>query len=284
MKKFLGLILFISVVFTACEKETRTLKQIEDEQIQSFIKSNNLTGFVKDTSGFYYQILKPGTGEQLKYSSYVAISQKTTSINETVNYEFPLSNPQFDFVGYVTPVSWREALVKVKRGAELRIITPSYLAFGKNGSGTFIPGNSILDTKINVGIATDRDAYEDNLIKEFLASKNITAVKHPEGFYYQIISPGTGPSINSAVAGIEVLYQGRLLSGTIFDQSTGTTAVALNIGSVIQGWRIGVPLIKQGGKIRLIIPSRLGYGGDTLPNIPANSILDFDIELVKVTN
>jgi FKBP-type peptidyl-prolyl cis-trans isomerase FkpA len=284
MKKLLGLILIFSVVFTACKKETRTLKEIEDEQIQTYIKSNSLTGFIKDPSGFYYQILNPGTGDQLKYSSYVSIAQKTTSINETVNYEFTIYAPQADYLGYVTPIAWRETLVKVKRGAEVRILTPSYLAFGKNGSGTFIPGNAILDTKITVPDDRERVTYEDKLMREFLASKNITAVKDPSGLYYQIISPGTGASITSTTATLQVSYIGRYLTGAIFDQAPTGSPITLGINNVIEGWKIGVPLIKEGGKIRLVIPSRLAYGDTPPSGIPINSILDFDIELVKVTN
>ena len=284
MKKFLGLILILSVFAGACKKETRTLKEIEDEKIQNYIKSNSLTGFIKDTSGFYYQILNPGTGDQLKYSSYISIAQKTTSINESVNYEFTIYAPQADYLGYVTPIAWRETLIRVKRGAEVRILTPSYLAFGKNGSGTFIPGNAILDTKITVPDDRDRATYEDKLMRDFLALKNITAIKDPSGLYYQIISPGTGASITSSNASVNVSYVGRILTGTIFDQAATGSPITLGINNVIEGWKVGVPLIKEGGKIRLIIPSRLGYANEPRPGIPANSILDFDIELVKVTN
>lgn len=284
MKKFLGLILLFCVVFNACKKETRTLKQIEDEKIQAYIKSNNLTGFVKDSIGFYYQILNPGTGDQLKFSSYVSIAQKTTSINETVNYEFTIYAPMADYLGYVTPIAWRETLVKVKRGAEVRILTPSYLAFGKNGSGNFIPGNAILDTKITVPDDRDRVTYEDKLMRDFITAKNITAIKDPSGMYYQIITPGTGASITSSIASLQVSYTGRYLTGSIFDQAATGSPITLGINNVIEGWKIGVPLIKEGGKIRLLIPSRLAYADRPPSGIPLNAVLDFDIELVKVTN
>lgn len=284
MKFFLGLILILSVFTSACKKETRSLMQIEDEKIQSYIKSNSLTGFIKDASGFYYQILNMGTGDQLKYSSYISIAQKTTSINESVNYEFTIFAPQADYLGYVTPIAWRETLIKVKRGAEVRILTPSYLAFGKNGSGTFIPGNAILDTKITVPDDRDRATYEDKLMRDFLASKNITAIKDPSGLYYQIIAPGTGGGVISSTASLQVSYIGRYLTGAIFDQAATGSPITLGLNNVIEGWKIGVPLIKEGGKIRLVIPSRLAYGDKPPSGIPVNAILDFDIELVKVTN
>jgi FKBP-type peptidyl-prolyl cis-trans isomerase FkpA len=44
----------------------------------------------------------------------------------------------------------------------------------------------------------------------------------------------------------------------------------------------GVPLVKKGGKIRLIIPPTLGYGSQNRVKIPPYSILDFDVEVLDV--
>ena len=51
---------------------------------------------------------------------------------------------------------------------------------------------------------------------------------------------------------------------------------------MIQGWDIGIPLFKEGGKGTLLIPSPMGYGPRDMGTIPANAVLEFDIELVKV--
>ncbi len=284
IKRILSFLMLSGIVLVSCKKETRDLKQVEEEQINAYMKKNDLTGFIKDTSGYYYQIVNPGTtGDLLKYSSYVSLSQKTTSINKDVDYEFSIYNPQSNYVGYITPISWRETLIKVKKGAQVRIITPSYLAFGKDGSGSSIPGNAILDTKITVVDDSDRPAYEDGLIQNFLTENKITAVKDTSGIYYQIITPGTGTAITSTSATLKVAYTGRLLTGTIFDRTTSSSPLTIGLNNVIVGWQRGVPKIKAGGKIRLFIPSRLAYGSSS-SNVPANSILDFDIDLIDVTN
>lgn len=284
IKKYLGIILLAMVILSSCKKETRDLRVIEDQQIQAFIKTNNLTGFSKDTSGFYYQILSNGTGEQIKYSTSVIFSQKTTSINESVSFENSIYTPISNYVGYITPISWRQTMIRASKGAVLRILTPSYLAFGKDGSGSSIPGNAILDTKITVANDADRPSYEDNLIKDFLNTNKLTATKDAvSGLYYQIITPGTGNPV-LPTSTIKAVYKGRLLTGTVFDQATSANPLSIALSSVIQGWQTGLPFIKSGGKIRLFIPSRLGYGASAQNGIPANSILDFDIELVEVTN
>jgi FKBP-type peptidyl-prolyl cis-trans isomerase FkpA len=121
-------------------------------------------------------------------------------------------------------------------------------------------------------------AIDDQIIADFIAKNNIQAVKHSSGLYYQVLAPGTGPSVTAAST-VGVNYEGRLLNGSQFDKSTKTMNFALT--GVIEGWTIGVPLIKVGGRIRLIIPSTLGYRNTSPgPGIPKNSVLDFTIDLI----
>ncbi|MBO9563352.1 MAG: FKBP-type peptidyl-prolyl cis-trans isomerase [Niastella sp.] len=111
----------------------------------------------------------------------------------------------------------------------------------------------------------------------YISANGITATKHPSGMYYQIINAGSGatPTINSTV---QVTYVGKFTDNTSFD--SGTTSFPLN--GVIEGWQIGIPLIKKGGKIKLIIPPALAYGCNDYRGIPGNSILVFDVDLLDV--
>ncbi|MFN0292788.1 FKBP-type peptidyl-prolyl cis-trans isomerase [Pedobacter helvus] len=120
-------------------------------------------------------------------------------------------------------------------------------------------------------------AVDDALIVDFIAKNNIPAIKHSSGLYYQIITPGDGASVTAAST-VGVVYTGKLLNGTQFDQATNT--VSFRLSGVIPGWTIGVPLIKVGGRIRLIIPSTLAYGNESPgAGIPKNAVLDFTIDL-----
>jgi FKBP-type peptidyl-prolyl cis-trans isomerase FkpA len=122
-------------------------------------------------------------------------------------------------------------------------------------------------------------ASEISAIEAYLAQKGITdAQKSNFGFYYKIDVAGTGitPTVCSNVT---LYYQGKLIDGTTFDQ-TGASPVTFQLGQLITGWQLGLPLIKTGGKIKLYLPPTLGYGSRAVGSIPANSILIFEITLV----
>ena len=84
---------------------------------------------------------------------------------------------------------------------------------------------------------------------------------------------------------ISVNYVGKLESGKEFDDSYkkgGPVDFRIGVAEVIKGWDEGVMGMKVGGKRRLFVPSKLGYGAIPRPNIPANSNLIFEIELLDV--
>ena len=125
----------------------------------------------------------------------------------------------------------------------------------------------------------------------FAESQNLTVQKDPSGIYYQIIEPGSGPSAD-LTSKIFITYKGQLLDGTTFDQQTDPTKTGWLLGpssqspGLIAGWQIGIPLIKKGGHIKMIIPSSLGYGCMGSPGIrqaiPPNEILYFDVTLTDI--
>jgi FKBP-type peptidyl-prolyl cis-trans isomerase FkpA len=133
----------------------------------------------------------------------------------------------------------------------------------------------------DVQLIKDNLVRDEQLIKDYLVTNNITAERHSSGIHYVIVNAGSGSSPVSS-SRVTVKYVLRLLDGAVIPQTT--EPVSFFLADVISGWRIGVPLIKQGGKIRLFIPSGYAYGPTPRTGIPANSVLDFDIELLEVTN
>ncbi len=124
---------------------------------------------------------------------------------------------------------------------------------------------------------------DQNLILDYLESNNLKAERTETGIYYIVEKKGDGatPTVSDNV---KVHYKGFRLDGQTFDSSydRGEPAV-FPLGRVVQGWQQGIPLFNEGGKGTILIPSGLGYGPRGAgADIPPNSVIAFDIELMDV--
>lgn len=123
-------------------------------------------------------------------------------------------------------------------------------------------------------------ASEKAQLVAYCNANGITYTEHPSGLLYQIINPGTGASPTTAST-VSVVYTGKRFDNTVFDATANPYTNVL--GNLIDGWKIGLPLIKKGGQIKLIIPSALAYSCSGAGNsIAPNSPLFFDITLADV--
>lgn len=122
------------------------------------------------------------------------------------------------------------------------------------------------------------------LIKQRAGSGG-TEITTASGLKYADLVQGTGATPQKGQT-VTVHYTGTLANGKKFDSSLdrGTPAdFRIGVGSVIKGWDEGLMTMKVGGKRRLVIPSALGYGPQGRPpDIPGNSTLNFDVELLGV--
>ena len=122
-------------------------------------------------------------------------------------------------------------------------------------------------------------ASEKAAMVAYCTANNITYTEHASGILYEVMAPGlsTQPTLANTVS---VVYTGKLLNGTQFDASANPVRLALS--GVIKGWQIGIPLIKKGGRIKLVIPSSLAYGCTGQGSIAPNSPLYFEVSLADV--
>jgi FKBP-type peptidyl-prolyl cis-trans isomerase len=141
-------------------------------------------------------------------------------------------------------------------------------------------------------------ANESKDLEKYLADNKIKVKPTESGLYFIEIKKGSGAKAEKGKT-VKVNYTGKLTNGTVFDTSVEAEAKKSNTynekrpyepiefplgqGQVIPGWDEGISMMKVGGKAKLIIPSKIGYGERGAGNsIPPCAVLVFDVELVAV--
>jgi peptidylprolyl isomerase len=83
---------------------------------------------------------------------------------------------------------------------------------------------------------------------------------------------------------LTVLYHGTLADGKVFDTTQNRAPFGFRLGArqVIPGWDQGMKGMRVGGKRKLVIPPELAYGNANSGEIPPNSTLTFEVELLRV--
>ena len=137
--------------------------------------------------------------------------------------------------------------------------------------------------------AKQRKLFEETAAKnktagEAFLAKNKTepgVITLPDGLQYKIITNGLGtiPTSNDVVT---VNYRGTLIDGTEFDSTIKRGKPAqIPVGRVFRGWMEALTQMKVGSKWQLFVPSELAYAERGRANIPPNSVLIFEVELIS---
>jgi FKBP-type peptidyl-prolyl cis-trans isomerase FkpA len=137
--------------------------------------------------------------------------------------------------------------------------------------------------------ASAQMSTDDQILNDYFTKNNLHPQKTASGLYYIIEKPGSGPNARAGEA-VTVNYTGRTLDGKVFDSNMDKSlghaepfTFTLGQGGVIKGWDEGVALLNKGAKAKLFIPSGMAYGPQSpAPAIPADAILMFDIEVLKI--
>lgn len=130
--------------------------------------------------------------------------------------------------------------------------------------------------------AGKKEIADRNMAKqqEFLDANKLNpdVCTSASGLQYKILNPGNAVRPQSTDK-VLTNYKGYLIDNTIFDENT---EVEFIVDKVIKGFSEGLQLIGEGGKIILYIPSDLAYGEAGNRAIEPNSLLIFEVELLKI--
>lgn len=297
----------------SCKKDYQPITSFDNETIRNYISANNLTMTAGD-SGIYYNVIKAGdTGNPLTDTDriFYAFTVKTldgkfnntdTVLNRVANYvsinNYFLSNGASTY-NFMMPAGLQFGIKKYlqKRNGVIRLIIPSKQAYGGSNytspDGSIkVSGNTSLDFTVYLYNVNSQLAYDTIQIRNYIRKNNLTGfIKSPTGLYYKIVDKGSGIDQIYRTSTVTVNYTKRLLlSGTTIETKSLDAQPLAAFKSA--GFQEGLQLLNSGGKIRMLIPSGLGYGTSAASttadaynyNVPSNSILDFDANVTAVTN
>lgn len=97
-----------------------------------------------------------------------------------------------------------------------------------------------------------------------------------------VVGPGAEVAVGRTM---QVRYRLWLSNGTAIEDNLApkpTFPLVLGQRRVIAGWEQGIPGMKVGGKRLMAIPPSLGYGPEPYGQIPGNSVLVFEVEVVSM--
>ena len=113
------------------------------------------------------------------------------------------------------------------------------------------------------------------------AKEGVTTTE--SGLQYEVLDKGSSEKSPAPTDVVKVHYHGKLIDGTVFDSSVDRGEPAsFPLNTVISGWTEGLQLMSEGDKFRFTIPAELAYGERAQGQIPGNSVLIFDVELLEV--
>ncbi len=276
-------LLALTMFISSCNNDDDGLSvqdqfKFENEKIDSYIADNGIFAETDLNTALRYRVLNQGTGIQPWVADSITVSY-TVQLLDTEEILETITNEKIAYEKLILGI--RIGLHFVQEGGAIQFFVPSPYAYGSTGRGNVIPANATLIYSLELHEVHAQQLRADiEAIDTYLADNNMGAIKHPSGLRYEIIEPGAGehPYLFSVVV---VDYEGRLFpSGSLFDARDN---VGLLLGEVISGWQIGIPQIKEGGRVLLYIPSSLGFGEPgSPPDIPANSNLFFDVTLKDI--
>jgi peptidylprolyl isomerase len=233
-------------------------------------------------SGLKYKITQKGNGIKAIAGAKVSVHY-TGTLTDGKKFDSSRDrNQPFTFnLGQGQVIKgWDEGIALLQVGDKAVFTIPPSLGYGANGAGGSIPPNATLIFEVEL-----IDVKEP--IKPWNV-KSTDTITTASGLQYIVVEKSSNPEAVKAENGktVDVHYTGFLMGGKVFDSSIERgqpISFELGQGRVIKGWEEGIALMHVGDKLRLIIPSNLGYGPNGAGGvIPPNATLLFDVELVNV--
>jgi len=146
MRNYAVIILVLTFLAGCSKDDVVDYDAKNDEEIVTYVAANNLDA-QKSSSGLYYVIDEPGTGEQPTVNSNVTVAYKGYFLNGNVFDQSDANGISFGLQQVIK--GWTEGITYFKEGGSGMLLIPSRLGYGSQGRSG-IPGGSVLLFDINL--------------------------------------------------------------------------------------------------------------------------------------
>ena len=257
-------------------------------------------GYKTTDNGVKYRIIKDNTegravdgdSNSVLFMNYkLSVESSDSILVETFSKNSPVYIP-------VSEPNFRKAfeLLSVGDSAELLINADTFFmkSFGQSRPAWIKEGDNIKFIVKVVDIMNQQEIMKkeqedmsklqqaDSLAFNQLIATIPDAKKTASGLFYVIQKAGKGKTPKKGDK-VKVLYKGTLLNGQVFDENLNEgITFPVGLGQVIPGWDEVLQLMKEGDKLKAVIPWNLAYGNRGNGPIPPFSTLVFEMELMKV--
>lgn len=281
MKHFITLLAITGLLFTGC-MDTSGPDCVPIDQTSYLAEYAQMEGYTVTDSGLIYRVIEQGDGEIPPENYFVFFTFKANLVTES--QPFARSNDLiFSPLNESLLPGLREGIGMMTEGSTYEFILPTELAYNNDPP----PGSPIqCGAVIIYEITFDSFIRDVNTFLDQNAAREDVEVTE-SGLQYRIIEEGDGDN-PGPTSTVNIFYEGSLTNGYVFDRTTGNTPAEFTISGVLPGFAEGLRLMNEGAKYQLFIPPNLGYGENPPRDsrgalvMPPNSVLIFDVEMVKI--
>lgn len=293
------------------KEELEKLKEEEPDRLKEYLEANKIYAEPEE-SGLYFISKERGKGTKVEEGKMVKIHYIVRLLNGSKVYStYDTDKPmEIELGKRFETDGFNEGLSKMRKGGKAEFIVPSDIGFGEKGRGQVIPPYSTLLYEVEVLDVRSKEEYrkemkeervredakrekekeelkkkEPDLIEGYLEDNDIEVKPTESGLYYIETEEGSGDYPKEGDE-VEVNYKLYFLDGELLQDSRQSgKPYSFEIGSdgVIKGWNEAIPLMKEGGKAKILLPSKLAYGEmGRGRRIPPYTPLLFEVELLDI--
>lgn len=277
----------------------------ERKLLQEYLIENNIT-IDPTSSGLYIIPIKKGSGMRPDTGNMCQVYMSVKQLDGTELFEnFDGRAVDVEYGKNFDTKGFMEGLGMLRPGGSATLIVPSWIGVGDMGRESVPPFTTLLyEIKLQAirsfeEVQADYQRYkkeqemelillereEPKKISNYIKDNNITFQPLESGLYFKelVVGEGINPTKGNMVT---VHYKHYDLAGNLIQSSREDDkpfTYIVGTGAVIKGWEEAIQKMKVGGKVWLLIPSKLGWGNtQRTKDIKPFSPLVFEIELTNI--